>query len=96
MATNREFKRNRPTRLWFVLPLVFGLLGGLIAYFKLKSRDKIMAKYLLILSLWPAAVVFGITYLIGLVLFAALWTIIGGVFTAMSIALLGRYFRGEY
>jgi hypothetical protein len=55
-----------------------------------------MAKYLLILSLWPAAVVFGITYLIGLVLFAALWTIIGGVFTAMSIALLGRYFRGEY
>ncbi len=44
---------DKPSNSWYLLPVFAGLIGGLIAYFKLKKRDEKMAKnciYLIVIA----------------------------------------------
>lgn len=40
--------KQKPSRWWYLLPLFFGILGGLAGYFLVKDRDKKLAKRLII------------------------------------------------
>jgi hypothetical protein len=42
--------RKEPTRMWYLVPIVFSLLGGVIAYVGVKGDDRNMADNLLILG----------------------------------------------
>ncbi len=46
-----EVTQNKPSRLWYLLPVFFAVLGGVIGYLLLRSRDRRMAKMLLIVSI---------------------------------------------
>jgi len=35
---------KRPSDLWYLLPIFFGLIGGLVMFFVLKDEDRKMAK----------------------------------------------------
>jgi len=37
----------RPNGLWILLPVLFGLIGGIIAYLGILNKDKDLAKELL-------------------------------------------------
>jgi hypothetical protein len=44
---------ERPTSLWYLVPFLFGILGGIVAYVAVKDRDADMAFGLLIFGiLW--------------------------------------------
>jgi hypothetical protein len=47
MAEELESKQ-RPSRLWYLLPLFLGLLGGVIGYFLLKDRNRKFAERILL------------------------------------------------
>jgi hypothetical protein len=40
----------KPTRLWYLVPILFALLGGIIGYVGVKDEDKEMAESLLIIG----------------------------------------------
>jgi len=41
-------KTDKPSNFWYLLPILFGIIGGIIGYFVVKNRDKKMATNLLI------------------------------------------------
>jgi hypothetical protein len=41
----------KTSKLWYLVPILFGLIGGLVCYLILKDKDKKMAKNLLIVGL---------------------------------------------
>lgn len=46
-----------PSKLWYLLPLFLGIIGGLLGYFILKDRDKSMAKNILIFgAIWMVVI----------------------------------------
>ena len=47
---------ERRSRLWFLLPIFLGLIGGIIAYFVLRGDDPKLAKNCLYLSIAIMAV----------------------------------------
>lgn len=48
---------QKPSNLWYVLPLFLGIIGGLLGYFILKDRDKSMAKNILIFgTIWTVII----------------------------------------
>lgn len=66
---------ERPTPLWYLLPLLFGILGGIIGYVAVKNEDEEMAINLLIF---------------GIVMFLILLIIIMAIgFHLMSLSLFG-------
>ena len=57
---------------WFLLPIIFGVIGGVIAYFVIKEDDPKRARSCLYLGIILAAIwfaLFVIPVLIGVVLF---------------------------
>lgn len=46
----------KPSPLWYLLPFLFGLLGGIVAYIGLKDDDEEMANNILIFSVVMTAV----------------------------------------
>lgn len=42
---------KQPGRIWYLAPILFGILGGAIGYFAVRDRDKKMAESLLIVGL---------------------------------------------
>jgi hypothetical protein len=46
---NKEI--NKPSKLWYLLPIIFGIVGGLIGYFLIKDKDRKMAKMLVICAI---------------------------------------------
>jgi RNA polymerase subunit RPABC4/transcription elongation factor Spt4 len=60
---------KKPSNGWYLLPLLFGLIGGLIAYVGTKDEDKDMANNLLI---------FGLIW--SIVLFLIIWTWISSLY----------------
>ena len=61
--------RESPTSWWYLAPLLFGLIGGLIGYVGVKDQDQGMADSILILG-------FIITIFMGL----AYWALLGSLF----------------
>ena len=45
-----DIKTKSPSKAWYLLPIFFGILGGLVMYLVVKNDDKRMAKKGLILS----------------------------------------------
>lgn len=41
---------HRRSRLWFILPIFFQIIGGVIAYFIVKNDDPPLAKYCLLVG----------------------------------------------
>lgn len=37
----------KPSGLWYLVPLFFGVVGGIVAYVGVKDEDEEMAKFLL-------------------------------------------------
>ncbi len=64
---------EKPTILWYLAPLFFGLIGGLIAYVGTKDRDKDMASYLLVFGIFMTLVF----VIIDVVLFSQLASLLG-------------------
>jgi RsiW-degrading membrane proteinase PrsW (M82 family) len=50
MSNNTNVERKNPSKAWYLLPIFFGILGGLIMYFIVRDDNKQMAKNGLILS----------------------------------------------
>ena len=41
----------RPSKMWYIAAILFGILGGIVGYFKVKDNDAKLAKNLLIIGL---------------------------------------------
>jgi len=57
---------------WFLLPILFGIIGGIIAYFVIKEDDPKRARSCLYLGIILAAIwisLFIVPFLIGIALF---------------------------
>ena len=50
MSNNTNIERKNPSKAWYLLPIFFGILGGLVMYFIVRDDNKQMAKNGLILS----------------------------------------------
>lgn len=55
---------KRPSRAWYLLPLIFSLLGGIIGYIILKVKDVKMAKNVLYIGIG--------TFVLGIILVASI------------------------
>jgi hypothetical protein len=44
-------EKSKTSKLWYLVPIFFGIIGGLIGYLIVKDDDKKMAKKLLIVGL---------------------------------------------
>lgn len=53
------------TKAWYLLPIIFGIIGGIIMYFGVRNDDKEMAKKGLILGVIMFVVYFIIGFVIG-------------------------------
>jgi hypothetical protein len=58
---------SRPTRAWYIAPILFSILGGIIGYLAVRKKDKQLANRLLILGI----IVFVIAILVDAYFFAA-------------------------
>ena len=41
----------RPSKKWYIAPILFGILGGIVGYFIIKDKDAKLAKNLLVVGL---------------------------------------------
>lgn len=55
---------DRPGRAWYLLPILLGIIGGFIAYYKLHDRNRQMAKRCLKLGIVIVVAGYGIPMLI--------------------------------
>jgi zinc-ribbon domain len=42
---------KKPTRAWYLFPIIMGFIGGIIAYFVLRNEDRVLAKNCLIFGI---------------------------------------------
>lgn len=63
---------NRPTKAWYLVPIFFGIMGGLVMYLVLKDEDKRMAKKGLVLGIILGAIGIALVVIIYGVLFSFL------------------------
>lgn len=53
-----QVETRKPSRKWYLLPIFFTLIGGLVMWGKLRNRDSRMAKNGLILGIIEPVVLF--------------------------------------
>ncbi len=46
-----EPTKNRPTRAWYLMPIFFSILGGIIGYFAVRNDDRKFANRLFIVGI---------------------------------------------
>lgn len=56
---------DRPSRAWYLVPLMFGVLGGIVGYIAVRNDDLKMANKLLVLGFVISAIPFFIMLLVG-------------------------------
>ncbi len=65
----KELKNaNKPHKAWYLLPILFGLLGGIAAYFLLRKRNNKVAKRMIIVGIVMIPVNLVINPLLGIIL----------------------------
>lgn len=57
-------KKEKPTRLWYLVPLLLGIIGGIIGYFAVKDEDRKMARELLLVGILTSFVPIIILFLV--------------------------------
>ncbi len=62
-----EIQTEKPSKLWYLVPIVFGLIGGLVSYIVIKDSDKEMARNMIIVGIVMAVVPFLLIF--GILLF---------------------------
>ena len=55
-----------PSKVWYLVPIFFGIIGGLVMYLVLKDEDRKMAKKGLVLGIILTVVSFVIGIIIGI------------------------------
>ncbi|MFH0929200.1 MAG: hypothetical protein V1818_02465 [Candidatus Aenigmatarchaeota archaeon] len=50
-ATETPKEKKKPSRAWYLVPLFFGLIGGLVGYLVVKEDNRKMARNLLIIGI---------------------------------------------
>jgi len=60
---------KRPSKAWYLVPIFFGIIGGLVMYLVLKDEDRKMAKNGLVMSIVLTVVTFVISIIVGISLF---------------------------
>lgn len=63
---------KRPSRAWYLVPIFFGILGGLAMYLVLKDEDRKMAKKGLILGIVLGALGAALVIIVYAILFGVL------------------------
>ena len=58
-----DYKKRKRSKWWFLLPIFFDIVGGLIAYFVLKEDDKQLARN----CLWLGVILTAIGIVIGII-----------------------------
>lgn len=56
MTSKQVPTKTRRSKLWYLLPVFFQVIGGLIVYFKLRKSDSSTAKYSLLVGIALSAV----------------------------------------
>jgi uncharacterized membrane protein (UPF0136 family) len=51
MASGMKSDEKSPSKAWYVLPILLAIIGGLIIYFVLRSKDPRMARNGLLLGI---------------------------------------------
>jgi hypothetical protein len=51
MTSGMEAAQHGPSKFWYLVPILFGIIGGVIMYFALRGRDSKMAKKGLLLGI---------------------------------------------
>jgi len=59
---------KRPSKAWYLVPIFFGIVGGLVMYLVLKDTDRKMAKNGIILSIILTVVIFAISVVVGVLM----------------------------
>lgn len=63
---------EKPTKLWYLIPIFFGIVGGIIGYFAVKDNDQKLANNLLIIGIVMTLIGLFFSFLIFLALFSSL------------------------
>lgn len=70
MSNNTNIEGESPNKAWYLLPIFFGLLGGIVMYFIVREDNKQMAKNGLILSVILTVVGIIIVILMNVIMFS--------------------------
>ena len=57
-----------PSKAWYLLPIFFGIIGGIVMYLVLKDTDRKMAKKGIILSIILTVAIFVISVVVGVLM----------------------------
>lgn len=71
-------KQDRPSRVWYLLPILLGLIGGVIGYFVLRNRDRKFAERMLIIGVVMTVLWWVISFLLSLFAYAYIADTLGG------------------
>jgi len=56
--------QKKPSNWWYLLPIFLGLMGGIIGYFALRNKNKVMAKNVLIVGLVVVPAAMAVSFLL--------------------------------
>ena len=56
---------ERPSKLWYLLPIFLGIIGGVIGYFALRNKDKKFAEKLLIAGVIVTVISIFLSFILG-------------------------------
>ena len=75
MAEEFGTSRSKPSRLWYLLPIFFGIVGGIATYLLVQDKDKKFARKLLIVGIILTVVYIVVPLSIGLISLQYFWGI---------------------
>ena len=67
-ADNFSSSTKRPSKAWYLLPIFFGIIGGLVMYLVIKNEDRKMAKKGIILGIILTVVGFVLGAVVGMLM----------------------------
>ena len=71
MASDTGINKKGPSKAWYLLPIFFGIIGGVIMFFVIKDEDRKMAKNGVILGVILTFVGIAIAVILNIAILAA-------------------------